>query len=63
VTAVQRFVVVWRQASDLPARPRFLRARHQRPAAGDGVPAPKRWRSAERAADRRAVRAARRSRP
>jgi CDP-diacylglycerol--glycerol-3-phosphate 3-phosphatidyltransferase len=63
VTAVHRFVKVWRQASDLPARPSFLRTRHQRPTAGDGVPAPKRWRSAERAADRRAVRAARRSRP
>jgi len=63
VTAVHRFVKVWRQASDLPARPTFLRARHQRPSTGDGVPAPKRWRSAERAADRRAVRAARRSRP
>jgi len=64
VTAVHRFVKVWRQASDLPALPKFLRARHQRPATGDGaVPAPKRWRSAERAADRRAVRAARRSRP
>jgi CDP-diacylglycerol--glycerol-3-phosphate 3-phosphatidyltransferase len=63
LTAVQRFVKVWRQASDLPARPSFLRARHQRTVAGDGVPAPKRWRSAERAADRRAVRAARRSRP
>ena len=66
VTAVHRFVKVWRQASDLPdlpALPSFLRARHQRPSANDGVPAPKRWRSAERAADRRAVRAARRSRP
>jgi CDP-diacylglycerol--glycerol-3-phosphate 3-phosphatidyltransferase len=63
VTAVHRFVKVWRQASDLPARPSFLRARHQRTAGSDGVPAPKRWRSAERAADRRAVRAARRSRP
>jgi len=63
VTAVHRFVKVWRQASDLPARPSFLRARHQRPSTGDVTPAPKRWRSAERAADRRAVRAARRSRP
>jgi CDP-diacylglycerol--glycerol-3-phosphate 3-phosphatidyltransferase len=63
VTAVHRFVKVWRQASDLPARPRFLSARHQRPRSSDGAPAPKRWRSAERAADRRAVRAARRSRP
>jgi len=63
VTAVHRFVKVWRQASDLPARPNFLRTRHQRPVTGDAAPAPKRWRSTERAADRRAVRAARRSRP
>jgi CDP-diacylglycerol--glycerol-3-phosphate 3-phosphatidyltransferase len=63
VTAVHRFVKVWRQASDLPARPNFLRARHLRPPTAEGVPTPKRWRSAERAADRRAVRAARRSRP
>jgi CDP-diacylglycerol--glycerol-3-phosphate 3-phosphatidyltransferase len=63
VTAVHRFLMVWRQASDLPARPIFLRARHRRAAPSDGVPAPKRWRNAERAADRRAVRAARRSRP
>jgi hypothetical protein len=63
VTAVHRFVKVWRQASDLPARPKFLRARHVRPGTAEGVPGPKRWRSAERAADRRAVRAARRSRP
>ncbi len=64
VTAVHRFVKVWRQASDLPARPSFLRARHLRPPTAEGgVPTPKRWRSAERAADRRAVRAARRSRP
>jgi len=63
ITAVHRFVKVWRQASDLPARPGFLSARHQRPRSSDGAPAPKRWRSAERAADRRAVRAARRSRP
>ena len=63
VTAVHRFVKVWRQASDLPARPNFLRARHLRPPTAEGIPTPKRWRSAERAADRRAVRAARRSRP
>src|SRR3954468_4396816 len=63
VTAVHRVVKVWRQASDLPARPSFLRARHLRTGTAEGVPGPKRWRSAERAADRRAVRAARRSRP
>jgi len=65
VTAVQRFVMVWRQASDLPAMPRFLAGRHRRTGAVDGdVPvAPTRRRAADRAGDRRASRAARRSRP
>jgi CDP-diacylglycerol--glycerol-3-phosphate 3-phosphatidyltransferase len=71
LTAVQRFVKVWRQASDLPPRPRFLGARHRRlsgtAADGDRVPMLARWR-AERRPDarreaRRQARAARRSRP
>jgi CDP-diacylglycerol--glycerol-3-phosphate 3-phosphatidyltransferase len=76
LTAVQRFVKVWRQASDLPPRPRWLEARHRRVSgtAGDGadrVPMLARWR-AERPPDarrdarreaRRQARAARRSRP
>ncbi|MGZ4713580.1 MAG: CDP-alcohol phosphatidyltransferase family protein [Acidimicrobiia bacterium] len=65
LTAVDRFVKVWRQASDLPARPRFLTARHRRTAAREGDVPPSRSRgpASERAAGRRAVRAARRSRP
>ena len=72
ITAVQRFVKVWRQASDLPPRPRFLEARHRRVTdpAGDGIdrfPMLARWR-AQRRPDarreaRRQARAARRSRP
>jgi hypothetical protein len=71
LTAVQRFVKVWRQASDLPPLPRLLPTRHRRISgtAGDGdrVPMLARWR-AERRPDarreaRRQARAARRSRP
>jgi CDP-diacylglycerol---glycerol-3-phosphate 3-phosphatidyltransferase len=72
LTAVQRFIKVWRQASDLPARPRLFEARHRRvngaPGTGeDRVPMLARWRE-QRGPDarreaRRQARAARRSRP
>jgi CDP-diacylglycerol--glycerol-3-phosphate 3-phosphatidyltransferase len=72
ITALQRFVKVWRQASDLPPRPRFLEARHRRlpgtaPDEDDRFGRLARWR-AERRPDarreaRRQARAARRSRP
>lgn len=64
VTAVHRFVIVWRQASDLPALPPLLSGRHRRAGreTADGPAAPAR-RRAERAGERRALRAARRSRP
>lgn len=72
LTAVQRFIKVWRQASDLPARPRLFEARHRRPTGTSGggadrVPMLARWREqggpeARREA-RRQARAARRSRP
>lgn len=68
ITAVHRFVKVWRQASDLPARPRFLEARHRRvpggsPADGDRVPVLARWREQRAPTARREARAARRNRP
>ena len=66
VTAVHRFLKVWREASDdLPARSPLLGGRHRRPTGPDGEPVPLRirWRAAERPAGRRAVRATRRSRP
>lgn len=72
LTALQRFVKVWRQASDLPPRPRFLEARHRRlagraPGEDDRFGRLARWR-AQRRPDagreaRRQARAARRSRP
>jgi CDP-diacylglycerol--glycerol-3-phosphate 3-phosphatidyltransferase len=72
LTAVQRFIKVWRQASDLPARPRLFEARHRRvngaPGnAEDRVTMLARWRE-QRGPDarreaRRQARAARRSRP
>jgi len=70
-TAIQRFVKVWRQASDLPARPKLFAARHrrERPDATDAdrVTMLDRWRD-QRGPDarreaRRQARAARRSRP
>ena len=66
VTSIQRFVKVWRQASDdLPARSSLLGARHRRMTGADGEPVPnqRRWRAVDRPAGRRAVRVARRSRP
>jgi CDP-diacylglycerol---glycerol-3-phosphate 3-phosphatidyltransferase len=72
ITAVQRFIKVWRQASDLPARPRLFEARHRRAtgapgSAEDRIPMLARWRE-QRGPDarreaRRQARAARRSRP
>jgi CDP-diacylglycerol--glycerol-3-phosphate 3-phosphatidyltransferase len=67
LTAVQRFVKVWRQASDLPARPRFLEARHLRAqraprSEGEGVTVLERWRSQRPPSARREARA-RRNRP
>ena len=72
LTAVQRFIKVWRQASDLPARPKLFEARHRRRTAragggADRVPMLARWRE-QRGPDarreaRRQARAARRSRP
>lgn len=72
ITAVQRFIKVWRQASDLPARPKLFEARHRRmdgtpPGSTDRVPMLARWRE-QRGPDarreaRRQARAARRSRP
>ncbi len=64
VTAVQRFFMVWRQATaDLPARPPSTAARHRRPGSGDGDAPVSRWRAMDRPAGRRAVRTTRRSRP
>lgn len=65
VTVVHRFIKVWRQASDLPALPRFLTVRHRRTASpeSDGVSLPSRGRATGRPAGRRAVRTSRRSRP
>ena len=66
VTSIQRFVKVWRQASDdLPARSSLLGGRHRRMTGADGEPVPnqRRWRAVDRPAGRRAVRVARRSRP
>jgi phosphatidylinositol phosphate synthase len=66
VTSIQRFVKVWRQASDdLPARSSLLGGRHRRMIGADGEPVPnqRRWRAVERPPGRRAVRVARRSRP
>lgn len=66
VTSIQRFVKVWRQASDdLPARSSLLGGRHRRMTGADGEPIPnqRRWRGLERPASRRAVRVTRRSRP
>jgi CDP-diacylglycerol--glycerol-3-phosphate 3-phosphatidyltransferase len=76
LTAVQRFIKVWRQASDLPARPRLFASRHRRvsgtgPDGADRVSMLARWRSqrptsARRDAAREArrqARAARRNRP
>lgn len=66
VTSIQRFVKVWRQASDdLPARSSLLGGRHRRMTGADGEPVPnqRRWRAVERPAGRRAVRVPRRSRP
>jgi CDP-diacylglycerol---glycerol-3-phosphate 3-phosphatidyltransferase len=72
ITAVQRFVKVWRQASDLPARPKLFEARHRRMngtpgSSTDRVPMLARWRE-QRGPDarreaRRQARAARRSLP
>lgn len=62
ITAVHRFVKVWRQASDLPPIPSLLTARHRRTSGPDGEPVPSRWRAADRPPGRRAVRATRRSR-
>ena len=72
ITAVQRFVKVWRQASDLPARPKLFEARHRRMngtpgSSTDRVPMLARWRE-QRGPDarreaRREARVARRSRP
>lgn len=67
LTAVQRFVKVWRQASDLPARPRFLEARHRRTPRsartdGERVTVLERWRSQRPQSSRREARA-RRNRP
>jgi CDP-diacylglycerol--glycerol-3-phosphate 3-phosphatidyltransferase len=75
LTAIQRFVKVWRQASDLPPLPRFLPTRPRRVTGtapeGDRSSMLTRWR-AERRPDarrdarreaRRQARAARRSRP
>lgn len=65
-TALQRFVKVWRQASDLPERPRFLDARHRRtrtPRRDDErVTVLERWRSQRHSPSRREART-RRNRP
>lgn len=72
LTAVQRFIKVWRQASDLPARPKIFEARHRRPARMSGADTDRfsmlaRWREQRRPdarrEARRQARAARRSRP
>ncbi|MBM3675724.1 MAG: CDP-alcohol phosphatidyltransferase family protein [Actinobacteria bacterium] len=68
-TAVQRFVKVWRQASDLPPLPRLLTVRHRRDGAaplrdGERTPVFARWRETRPSASaRREARAARRNRP
>ncbi len=70
-TAIQRFIKVWRQASDLPARPKLFATRHRREGTGsagaDRVTMLDRWRE-QRGPDarreaRRQARVARRSRP
>jgi CDP-diacylglycerol--glycerol-3-phosphate 3-phosphatidyltransferase len=76
LTAIQRFIKVWRQASDLPARPRLFASRHRRvsgtaPDGTDRVSMLARWReqrpnAARRDAAREArrqARATRRNRP
>ena len=70
ITAVQRFVKVWRQASDLPARPRLFESRHRLNRMSrddDRLPMLARWREQRRPdarrEARRQARAARRSRP
>jgi CDP-diacylglycerol--glycerol-3-phosphate 3-phosphatidyltransferase len=72
LTAVQRFIKVWRQASDLPARPKIFETRHRRPARMSGADTDRfsmlaRWREQRRPdarrEARRQARAARRSRP
>jgi CDP-diacylglycerol--glycerol-3-phosphate 3-phosphatidyltransferase len=68
ITALHRFVMVWRQASDLPPRPKFLDARHLRPPlrdtrTGERAPVFARWREQRAPTARREARAARRSRP
>jgi hypothetical protein len=66
-TAIHRFVKVWRQASDLPERPRFLTTRHRRthPSVdgADRPPVLARWREQRSPTARREARAARRNRP
>jgi CDP-diacylglycerol--glycerol-3-phosphate 3-phosphatidyltransferase len=69
ITAVHRFVKVWRQASDLPARPRFLTPR-PRATSVDGStldrPTLRNWweqRGPRSSRPKRETRAARRSRP
>jgi CDP-diacylglycerol---glycerol-3-phosphate 3-phosphatidyltransferase len=66
-TAIHRFVKVWRQASDLPERPRFLTTRHRRTHPSvDGAERPPvlaRWREQRSPTARREARAARRNRP
>jgi CDP-diacylglycerol--glycerol-3-phosphate 3-phosphatidyltransferase len=76
LTAVQRFIKVWRQASDLPPLPKLFTTRHRRVSGtspeGDRVPMLARWRSprppdarrdaARRDADREARRQARAAR-
>lgn len=63
ITAVQRFLTVWKQATaDLPARPPAP-SRHRRAMSGEADARVSRWRSMDRPAGRRAVRTTRRSRP
>lgn len=63
ITAVQRFLTVWKQATaDLPARPPAP-SRHRRATSGETDARVSRWRSMDRPAGRRAVRTTRRSRP
>lgn len=66
LTAVQRFVKVWGQATDdLPARSPRLGGRHRRARGADGESGSqlRRWRAMDRPAGRRSVRTPRRSRP
>ncbi|MBK5287914.1 MAG: CDP-alcohol phosphatidyltransferase family protein [Acidimicrobiia bacterium] len=64
VTAVHRFLMVWKQATaDLPARPPAATGRHRRARTGESDAPVSRWRSMDRPAGRRAVRTTRRSRP